>query len=444
MKKILTIFMIAVMFLTLNGCGSNDSNTQNDVADVETSETATSDNGITVESGSSSEDLSTKDYDVPETESASEEAAGDISVAMSTSESKSTSEIVSDFIENRTNSQYEAGLLTAGEWNDNENYEYFMEILNDNSWYNMQSHWNFVNWTRYEFMVINEKDQPLIGAKIELHDAQNTYYTSYTDNTGYAVIYPFLDKTFIQMPQLDARISFNQNTYEIVTLDDSYFKITLDEKASPVENVDIMLVVDTTGSMEDELEYIKTELSDVVNRVNKENANNLDIRVSANYYRDHGDEYLVRSFPFTNNLKQVTNEMSQQFANGGGDYEEAVVEALNDAIYNHNWNENAEAKLLFLVLDAPPHHTDQNISQIHQLIKEANELGIRIVPIVSSGVDKDTEFLLRFLDISTNGTYIFLTDHSGVGNSHLTPTIGYYQVEQLNDLMVKVINSYIK
>ena len=443
MKKILTIFMIAVMFLTLNGCGSNDSNTQNDVADVETSE-STRDDGITVESGSSSEDLNTKDYDVSETESASEEAAGDISVAMSTSESKSTSEIVSDFIENRTNSQYEAGLLTAGEWNDNENYEYFMEILNDNSWYNMQSHWNFVNWTRYEFMVINEKDQPLIGAKIELHDAQNTYYTSYTDNTGYAVIYPFLDKTFIQEPQLDARISFNQNTYEIVTLDDSYFKITLDEKASPVENVDIMLVVDTTGSMEDELEYIKTELSDVVNRVNKENANNLDIRVSANYYRDHGDEYLVRSFPFTNNLKQVTNEMSQQFANGGGDYEEAVVEALNDAIYNHNWNENAEAKLLFLVLDAPPHHTDQNISQIHQLIKEANELGIRIVPIVSSGVDKDTEFLLRFLDISTNGTYIFLTDHSGVGNSHLTPTIGYYQVEQLNDLMVKVINSYIK
>jgi len=435
--------MIAVMFFTLNGCGSNDSNTQNDVGDVETSE-STSDNGITVESGNSSEDLTAKDYDVSETESASEEVAEDTSVAMSTSESKSTSEIVSDFIENRTNSQYEAGRLTAGEWNDNENYEYFMEILNDNYWYNMQSHWNFVNWTRYEFMVVNEKDQPLIGAKIELHDAQNTYYTSYTDNKGYAVIYPFLDKTFIQEPQLDARISFNQNTYEIITLDDSYFKITLDEKASPVEKVDIMLVVDTTGSMEDELEYIKTELSDVVNRVNKENANNLDIRVSANYYRDHGDEYLVRSFPFTNNLKQVTNEMSEQFANGGGDYEEAVVEALNDAIYNHNWNENAEAKLLFLVLDAPPHHTDQNISQIHELIKDANELGIRIVPIASSGVDKDTEFLLRFLDVSTNGTYIFLTDHSGIGNSHITPTIGYYQVEQLNDLMVKVINSYIK
>ncbi len=436
MKKILVIFMIAVMFITLNGCGANNSNSRNDVGDVETS-----DNGITVESGSSSEDISVKDYDSTETESTGEAASEDSS---SVSESKSSSDVVSDFIEGRNNTQYNPGSLTAGEWNDNENYEYFMEILNDNSWYNMQSHWNFVNWTRYEFMVINEDNQPLIGAEIELHDSQNTYYTGYTDNKGYAVIYPFLDKTFIQKPQLDARISYNQNTYEIVTLDDNYFKITLDEKANHVENVDIMLMVDTTGSMGDELEYIKTELSDVVNQVNKENANNLNIRVSGNYYRDHGDEYLVRSFPFTNNIKQVLKEMNDQYANGGGDYEEAVVAALNDAIYNHNWNKDAEAKLLFLVLDAPPHHTDQNISQIHELIKDANALGIRVIPIASSGVDKDTEFLLRFLDISTNGTYIFLTDHSGIGNSHLTPTIGYYQVEQLNDLMVKVINSYVK
>lgn len=441
MKKILVIFMIAVMFITLNGCGANDSNSQNDIVDVETSDSSTGDDGIIVESGSSSEDVSVKDYDSTETESTGEAALEESSRV---SESKSSSDVVRDFIEGRNNTQYNPGSLTAGEWNDNENYEYFMEILNDNSWYNIKSHWNFVNWTRYEFMVINEDNRPLIGAEIELHDAQNTYYTGYTDNKGYAVIYPFLDKTFIQNPQLDARISYNQNTYEIVTLEDHYFKVTLDEKANHVDNVDIMLMVDTTGSMGDELEYIKTELSDVVNRVNKENANNLNIRVSGNYYRDHGDEYLVRSFPFTNDMKQVLKEMKDQYANGGGDYEEAVVAALNDAIYNHNWNKEAEAKLLFLVLDAPPHHTDQNISQIHELIKDANALGIRIIPIASSGVDKDTEFLLRFLDISTNGTYIFLTDHSGIGNSHLTPTIGYYQVEQLNDLMVRVINSYVK
>ena len=72
---------------------------------------------------------------------------------------------------------------------------------------------------------------------------------------------------------------------------------------------------------------------------------------------------------FTDKIKDVVKDMSEQVANGGGDFEEAVVEALNDAIYNHNWRADAEAKLLFLVLDAPPHHTQQNVSQIHELIK---------------------------------------------------------------------------
>ena len=41
-------------------------------------------------------------------------------------------------------------------------------------------------------------------------------------------------------------------------------------------------------------------------------------------------------------------------------------------------------------------------------------------------------------------TYIFLTDHSGVGESHLEPTIGDYNVKKLNDLLVNVINEYCK
>jgi len=49
---------------------------------------------------------------------------------------------------------------------------------------------------------------------------------------------------------------------------------------------------------------------------------------------------------------------------------------------------------------------------------------------------------MRFLSISTNGTYVFITDHSGIGNSHLEPTVGPYQVEFLNNQMVRLINKY--
>ena len=45
--------------------------------------------------------------------------------------------------------------------------------------------------------------------------------------------------------------------------------------------------------------------------------------------------------------------------------------------------------------------------------------------------------------MATGGTYTFLTDDSGVGGSHLEPTVGEYQVEQLNDLLVRLIEQYI-
>ena len=59
--------------------------------------------------------------------------------------------------------------------------------------------------------------------------------------------------------------------------------------------------------------------------------------------------------------------------------------------------------------------------------------------MAASGIDKETAFLLRNLGIATGGTYTFLTDHSGIGNPHAEPTVGEYQVERLNDLLVRLI-----
>ena len=42
----------------------------------------------------------------------------------------------------------------------------------------------------------------------------------------------------------------------------------------------------------------------------------------------------------------------------------------------------------------------------------------------------------------TGGTYTFLTDDSGVGNSHLEPTVGDYEVEYLNDCNIRITSEY--
>lgn len=54
--------------------------------------------------------------------------------------------------------------------------------------------------------------------------------------------------------------------------------------------------------------------------------------------------------------------------------------------------------------------------------KEFAKNGIKIIPVAASGVDKDTEFMLRFFEVATGGTYVFITNDSGIGNDHIDAT----------------------
>lgn len=94
------------------------------------------------------------------------------------------------------------------------------------------------------------------------------------------------------------------------------------------------------------------------------------------------------------------------------------------------------------MLDAPPHQSVSIRSRLHQVIQQAQRKGVRIIPVASSGVDKNTEFLMRMLAISTGGEYVFLTGDSGIGTGHIEPTIGEHKVEKLNALMIRLIEKY--
>ena len=123
-------------------------------------------------------------------------------------------------------------------------------------------------------------------------------------------------------------------------------------------------------------------------------------------------------------------------------FPEAVDRALDVAVNYLSWRENTIAKIVFLVLDAPPHEIKQKIEELQNSIAKATELGIRIVPVACSGVDKSTEYIMRSIALLTNGTYTFLTDHSGIGNSHIEPTTDNFKVEKLNDILKRVILQY--
>ena len=90
----------------------------------------------------------------------------------------------------------------------------------------------------------------------------------------------------------------------------------------------------------------------------------------------------------------------------------------------------------------PPHENPQVLASLQQSIRKAAAQGIRIIPITASGIDKSTEYLMRSMALATNGTYVFLTDDSGVGNAHIKPTTDKFDVERLNTLLVKLIAKY--
>jgi hypothetical protein len=98
--------------------------------------------------------------------------------------------------------------------------------------------------------------------------------------------------------------------------------------------------------------------------------------------------------------------------------------------------------LAFLILDAPAHHEADVMRSLQNSVTLCARMGIRIIPVASSGVDKNTEFMLRFFAVATGGTYVFLTDDSGVGNSHIEASVGPHKVELLNSLIIRLIGLY--
>lgn len=341
----------------------------------------------------------------------------------------------------------QAGLLTAGEWNDLNEWQDWQQLNARPEVQQLRDYWAFY---RFDMLEVRVKGggKPVADAAVRILDEDGQFvWEARADASGKAVAYAgLLDEQSGQGKYaVEVESGSGLKRFENVPIPrGEVLEVDLGQANPAPDNLDVMFVVDTTGSMDDELAYLQTELKDVVQRVGKDNGQQLHIRVSTNFYRDKGDEYVVRPFPFTSDIDKAVKQIGEQEAYGGGNFPEAVDQALQDAVHEHEWSADARARVLFLVLDAPPHHDDAVVRKMKQLTQDAAAQGIRIIPVVSSGADKNTEYLMRFMATATGGTYLFLTDHSGVGNEHMDPTVGEFEVRPLNDLLVEVINRYVQ
>lgn len=339
----------------------------------------------------------------------------------------------------------QAGTITAAEWNDLNKWDFWNKLIKKDEFKSMSEYWHFHHNNRVSVLITDNSSKPIIDAIVKLKNGESTVFIAKTDNSGRAELW-------IDLFQISEQIDINRYSLDInngaKTVNDvKLYKDGINEIEIPYTNfsdvIEIAFVVDATGSMGDELEYLKKELLDVIYRVKTDNPSS-KIATSSVFYRDKGDEYVTRISDFGTGVNATLEFIKSQRASGGGDYPEAVHSALDKAVNELAWSTKAKTRIMFLLLDAPPHYENDVISALQKHIKSAAEKGIKIIPITASGIDKKTEFLMRYMAISTNGTYVFITNHSGVGNDHIEPSVGEYQVEKLNALMIRLINKYSK
>ena len=338
-----------------------------------------------------------------------------------------------------------SGSLTAGEVNDFSKWNMWQDLSKEELGA-FATAWGIAPVGRYTLQLTNLSGLPIVDAKILLlsKNSSTTIFAARTDNTGKAELWLSTSNGEQARSNLYMEIEYmgNKETVKNVKpFSEAINHHMMDVACWEINNVDIAFVVDATGSMGDELAYLQAEMNDIVFKT-KQISSKLDFHFANVFYRDRGDEYTTRSMDFSRVLSESVEFVNAQSANGGGDYEEAVEFALDSAINNLSWSEDARARIVFMILDAPPHNTPEVRVKMDKLMRDAAEKGIRIVPVGASGINKATEYLLRTLAIGTNGTYTFLTDHSGIGNGHIAPSTDEYKVETFNDLMVRILKSY--
>ena len=115
-------------------------------------------------------------------------------------------------------------------------------------------------------------------------------------------------------------------------------------------DTDIVICLDTTGSMRPHTEALRLQLVNALRGVVPASAS---FRIGMVLYRDYNEAYLNKVIPFTNDLNVLQRSLNQVRVGGGGDIPEAVYEAIHAGATKFTWT--ARSRSIILIGDAPPH-----------------------------------------------------------------------------------------
>ncbi|MBC8194079.1 MAG: carboxypeptidase-like regulatory domain-containing protein [Candidatus Marinimicrobia bacterium] len=344
----------------------------------------------------------------------------------------------------------QSGGLKAGFADDNQQFNYFLNFLNQYK--------SSVNSYAYDInerihLLLEDKDgKSLPNVEIKIFDRKESRLLdegkTYADGSYF--FYPSevaaKDKTF----HVGYTVDDGYKTVEVKRNGPRTIIIQADQARDlqPRTPVDIVFILDTTGSMGEEIKRLIATI-DLIHMNLSALSNQTLIRFGMVLYRDKDDKYRTQVVPLTSDIDVFRQALENVRAAGGGDTPEDLQAALHKAMRNVDWNQDG-LRLGFVITDASAHlDYGQRYTYISAAL-EAKKKGIKLFTVGTGGLDIRGEYVLRQISQLTYAKYLFLTygketgeNVGGVAGSVSHHTGSNYQTDKLEAIIMRLAKEEI-
>ena len=214
-------------------------------------------------------------------------------------------------------------------------------------------------------------------------------------------------------------------------------RIELQEPATPVQ-LDIILLLDATGSMADELAIFKAGLESMGTNL-QALPNATSLRYGFVVYRDHAKTEPSQIFQLTDDWEHFATSVASVTAVGGNDYAEDLNGGLYRAITEINWQTNA-LRLLILLGDAPPHLDAPVAISFDAVLALAAEQDIVIYTIGSDDLSEQGKEIYQQIAQENNGRFLFISKNPDAAQTVATAV---YPMTDLPSVLVEILQEVL-
>ncbi len=326
--------------------------------------------------------------------------------------------------------------LSAGEVNDNERWDEYLQYRDQ---YTGPTIHDVDISERYIITVSDSAGETVPNAEVRVSSGDAVLFEGRTYANGQTLFFPLAFAASEGAESFTLSVEKDGATQELVFArgENRDWDVTLELDQAATEGVplDILFLLDSTGSMADEIDQIKATLLSISSRIS-DLPSQPDLRFGMVAYRDRGDAFVTRVYDFEPDPQRFVETIRGVVAHGGGDYPESLNEALHVAVHEPEWRPGDAIRLMFLIADAPPQLGYQDDYSYADDMIEAHRQGIKTFSIASSGLDQQGEYVFRQIAQHTMGRFIFIVYGAGGTTSH---SVSDYTIGRLDDLVVSLV-----